>query len=779
MATSFLCGGNAQSSQARTPSPAGPLSPTVVPEATVDAALTKTVSQMPTATPTSEPTAIPTPAAASIREVAPKRVPTLTAVPTATPAPPPTPVPSTIYFPMDDPTSPLPVTGSGMDIFDKAIPELMERWGIPGGAVALVKDGRLLLAKGYGWSDVAAGEPVLPDSLFRTAGVSMPVTAAAPLGLVEDGALDLDDRAFRILGQLGLTEGTDGDPRVDNITVRHLLRHSGGWNRATSGDPTWQPGKVAAELDAPKPVGCREFLRYALGRPLDFDPGTKYAFASLGYCALGHVIEETTGLSYEEYVKQRVLEPASINRMRIGGTRLRERAEGEVRYYLESSDEEFTSSVFPDGPRSVPRPYGGYYVAGRDSAGGWIASPIDLVRFVTALDGSRAPSVLRPETVDLMLSRPAPPLQGGSYYYGMGWGVTSSGEDASYGHNGSQPGVRSSVRSTQEGLTWAVLFNLRPGGPEFRQELNDVLWSRMRSVSAWPTHDLFPQHGYPGTPSSVTWSGLEREALVALYNATGGADWTNNENWLSDAPISRWHGVTTDSRDRVIELRLSGNGLNGELPAELGNLTHLELLFASRNELRGEIPSQLGRLSMLRALSLYDNRLSGPVPSWLGNLSRLQWIRLSENLLTGKVPAELGDLINLERLALSDNQLTGEIPGELGRLSSLELLSISGNQLTGGIPSRLAGLTNLKLLSLSGNRLTGTIPPWLGSLSGLELLRLSDNRLVGTVPAELGDLANLKLLVLAGNQLVGCIPESLLRVSRNDLPELALPYCDS
>ena len=297
----------------------------------------------------------------------------------------------------------------------------------------------MLVAKGYGLADVDGGEPMLPNSLFRAASVSKPFTAAAILALAEDGQLALDDSAFEILGHLRPPEGMYMDVRIDDITVRHLLQHSGGWNKALSGDPTWQPGRVAAGLDAPMPVGCRDFIRYALTRPLDFDPGTQYAYANLGYCTLGRIIEEITGLSYEEYVKKRVLQPLGINRMRIGGTLLEDRAEGEVRYYVKPADPDSTSSILPDGPRSVPWPYGGYYVAGRDSVGGWIASAIDLVRFMTVLDGSRQPSILDPETVDLMLSRPAPPLQSGRYYYGMGWAVTPSGESASFGHQGGQP----------------------------------------------------------------------------------------------------------------------------------------------------------------------------------------------------------------------------------------------------------------------------------------------------------------------------------------------------
>ena len=78
--------------------------------------------------------------------------------------------------------------------------------------------------------------------------------------------------------------------------------------------------------------------------------------------------------------------------------------------------------------------------------------------------------------------------------------------------------------------------------------------------------------------SRLTISGLtdDRAALVALYNATGGPNWTNNDNWLSDAPIREWFGVGVDSHERVIYLYLGGLELTGELPPELGYLGALE-----------------------------------------------------------------------------------------------------------------------------------------------------------------------------------------------------------
>ena len=82
-----------------------------------------------------------------------------------------------------------------------------------------------------------------------------------------------------------------------------------------------------------------------------------------------------------------------------------------------------------------------------------------------------------------------------------------------------------------------------------------------------------------GTPTTQvaqsTQSSIDRDALVALYNATDGANWTDNTNWLSDEPLGDWHGVTTDDQGRVTELDFRGNQLSGTIPPELGNLSSL------------------------------------------------------------------------------------------------------------------------------------------------------------------------------------------------------------
>ena len=167
----------------------------------------------------------------------------------------------------------------------------------------------------------------------------------------------------------------------------------------------------------------------------------------------------------------------------------------------------------------------------------------------------------------------------------------------------------------------------------------------------------------------------DRAALVAFYEATGGPSWTTQTNWLSDAPLGEWHGVTTDAAGRVRGLDLSRNGLSGPVPPELGTLTELRWLYLISNHLTGSIPPELGDLVNLTNLGVGGNLLTGNFPA-LGALTELRWVDLSLNGLSGPIPSELGALANLQRLGLRGNLLTGRLPLGLQSLPELEAVDV-------------------------------------------------------------------------------------------------------
>ena len=285
-----------------------------------------------------------------------------------------------------------------------------------------------------------------------------------------------------------------------------------------------------------------------------------------------------------------------------------------------------------------------------------------------------------------------------------------------------------------------------------------------------------------GRATVVVLDSPDRLVLEALYNATDGPNWSDANNWLTDAPLAEWYGVATNPTGRVVDVDLSGrwdgeaqvpipHGLSGSIPRELGNLPYLASLDLGLNHLTGPIPTELGNLAQLGYLGLTRNNLTGAIPLELGRLTRLTVLALGGNALAGEIPEELGNLASLTGLYLWGNRLTGPIPPQLGNLVNLTNLYLSDNRLTGPIPTELGNLANmgsranLRELSLWGNRLTGPIPPGFGDFASLTHLYLSDNDLSGRIPAELGNLANLTTLSLWGNNLTGEIPSAFVNLT--------------
>lgn len=362
--------------------------------------------------------------------------------------------------------------------FDEAMERHLREYQIPGGALAVAKDGRLVHARGYGLADVDAKTPVEADSLFRIASLSKPITAVAILKLAQEGRLDLEAKAFTLLDiDLG-----KADPRLAQITVRQLLEHTGGWDREKSGDPMFRPFDIASELGTELPPRPPDIIRFMAGKPLDFDPGTRHAYSNFGYCVLGRIIEKITGEPYEEHVQKAILAPLGITRMRLGRTLPDQRRAGEVRYYPLTGAP--ARPVFESiQAKEVPWPYGGFCLESMDSHGGWLASAPDLVRFACSLDKlldarSRADMVERPKSLE---KTPA--------YYACGWMVRPLGQGKrNVWHNGSLPGTSTLLVLRHDGLVWAALFNDRSRG---EGKIDPALHQAADAVTEWPSGDLF------------------------------------------------------------------------------------------------------------------------------------------------------------------------------------------------------------------------------------------------------------------------------------------------
>ncbi|TYI63501.1 hypothetical protein E1A91_D09G022800v1, partial [Gossypium mustelinum] len=244
-----------------------------------------------------------------------------------------------------------------------------------------------------------------------------------------------------------------------------------------------------------------------------------------------------------------------------------------------------------------------------------------------------------------------------------------------------------------------------------------------------------------------------------------------------------WPGVRCSAAGSVIEIDLSGHGLNGGITPQIGALSKLKYLNLSWNGLRGELPSSLGNLTQLAVLDVsYNEIVSIPLeiekmenlvtlnltrnlivhmPSAIGLLTNLTHLIMTSNPLQSIIPPHIWNLKKLMTLHLGNCQLNGSIPPNIGKLKSLVNLHLSRNMLVGPIPSSITNLTNLQLLDLSSNMLVGPIPSSVNNLTNLVSLLLDDNQLNGSIPQEIGRLTNLVTLDLSSNILLGPIPPSL------------------
>jgi len=235
----------------------------------------------------------------------------------------------------------------------------------------------------------------------------------------------------------------------------------------------------------------------------------------------------------------------------------------------------------------------------------------------------------------------------------------------------------------------------------------------------------------------------DKEALIALYNATNGQNW--NRSWDLNTDHKTWDGIRVNSNGCVDEISLKNNNLTGEIPPEIGNLTKLIWFRAANNNLTGEIPSEIKNLTILERIDLSENNITG-IPVEIKELTNLDYLDLGENKLEGEFPLQLTELKSLKSLTLTRNGFSGIIPTEISTLKKLHTLRLSYNQFAGHISEGIGNLSNLTHLYLSRNRLEGKIPKSFSNLTKLSELSLSSNNLSGCYDSELTSLCN-QLLV--------------------------------
>ncbi len=336
----------------------------------------------------------------------------------------------------------------------------------------------------------AGTEDLTPDHLFRVASVSKPITGIAVLRAAEESMLSFDEKAFDILAQYLPSSGAD--PRIDEIEVWHLMHHTSRWSLFDyPGDPLFRSLEIAEALNAPMPPDPETLTRWIATQPLALDPGSNFAYTNIGYVVLGRVLEQVSGLGYEDFVQQYVLQPAGITRARLGGITAAERLPGEVQY--ESFSNAIWTSVF-DGTTVVPEPaYGGLNLLGFDASSAWVISAVDLAKLAAATDGDTTyPEILTAASVATMITRGTP---AGTTPIGVAWflGLSGSGATTEWNHAGGMPGTTSLLARLPSGVIVAVISNTARN-QDFTNDLFDSLVRAVNGISEWPDVDLFANY---------------------------------------------------------------------------------------------------------------------------------------------------------------------------------------------------------------------------------------------------------------------------------------------
>lgn len=325
---------------------------------------------------------------------------------------------------------------SDLALIDSKVRAYMKANDVPGMSIAISLNERLVYASGYGNADVEKGEVVGTSHRFRVASVSKPITRVAVAKVIADTSLEMNSKVFGSNSVLGGQFSTpDNNLNIVNITVEHLIGHRAGLVNVNKDGDKSDPMFAYTGTDH---KGLIEWTlkNYPLGYTPgaasydpDNDPDTNEMYSNFGYSLLGRVIEARTGKGYEAYVRDAILKPAGAPGMVIGGDKEADRKSNEVKYYGGGA----YSSVKPQR---------------FDAHGGWIATPIDLLRF------------LRYETV-------------------LG---------NSYAHYGEMSGTTSVLRRRSDGFSMAATSNK---SNDSTSAMNAMLTEIVEGVSKWPEDDKF------------------------------------------------------------------------------------------------------------------------------------------------------------------------------------------------------------------------------------------------------------------------------------------------
>ena len=364
---------------------------------------------------------------------------------------------------------------------DASILRFMRYWDIKGGSFALMRNDSLIYAKGYGYANIEDSTECEVKHIFRVASVSKLITAVAIMRLHENGALSVHDKVFGEEGILNDSLFSNfRSKHTTKITVEHLLRHTGGFSNP-HGDAAFNPELVAKWLDKDLPLSMDDMVEYASKNKLRARPGEWFHYSNLGYIVLSKIVERASGMPYEQYVKDSVLAPIGCYDIHLAQNFTEGFRENEVHYY-EVKEAELVPAF--DGRDSlVMKSLGGNNVRGLYGAGGWVASPVELLRLVSAIDRCDIKEeFLSQESLDFMTIS-------SNKYRPAGW---SSANTRECQRTGSMAGTSAMIKMQKDGYTWVFISNSSSWiGPNLAKQMSGTITRAIAKVKEWPKVDYF------------------------------------------------------------------------------------------------------------------------------------------------------------------------------------------------------------------------------------------------------------------------------------------------
>lgn len=356
------------------------------------------------------------------------------------------------------PPPPPPATQSDINIVDSAVSNFMSKYNVPGAAIAISVNEKMVYTKGFGLSNVENNTPTKADDVFRIASISKPFTATAIMKLRDEEKLNLSDKVFGPDGILGDDFGTAVLTADElEITVDHLLIHGlGGWSVATGGDP----------IDYEPQLEANAFIEYVLNNwDLSYAPGMNYAYSNMGYWLLARIVEKVSEQTFEVYLKE-IVTPAGITSLKTTTFSVEDREANEVEYYGTNQDMQYIYTI----------------ASRRDGDAGVVISAPDVLRFITSIDGTSArPDIISADSQSLM-SQP-------SNISIIGRGLGTWEEYGLLFFTGSLPGTRTWFYINQHnGISAVVLLNTRSDNADFDADLNKLVFDLVKSLEIpWQT----------------------------------------------------------------------------------------------------------------------------------------------------------------------------------------------------------------------------------------------------------------------------------------------------